>query len=544
MAEKFIEEERDDKAVYYLRRASTGVGNVMTKINALGMLAYRYVVLGDIEMSDLALYELLSLNPKSPQVYDMLMGNSFAKGDIDLFRFYLMEKTFLSGKPFYEELPDMILPVKSFIQPFFDSIKAETHRFSTKQTRVASSIGKALVSLNQGDYEQCLQELDKVQLNLTSLDTERIFLLVKAKCCYLMGKTSEISAMLDRAWAIEPNDIIIQSYVLLYTDKKYDDDFVEEFVELASEIEFVDSDLVAELVRTLVQVGKLEDGLELVESFLQYSPCSRNCLHLKGVIAYNLGDLYMAIQVFDKLNNLFGDYTNASCYLKVIRGIDQKTKIKMGEFEIEGLDEYFKTQLMKVQKVDDIMDGTHLDSDVEDGISWLLNTCIYDAQVMSKLEEIASLGNKKFTEFLVRRLLFGGTFLAPIKQVIIYILMRYGNLKSLNLVDGGKFRNVEIRYPDCWRSDGVDEVGKIAYSRAVGYAVAKCQTYDTKSLADACDKINAKILQNGVIIEESNMYTRLILESAQDSNIHIDNTSPWLQVDMEEYNSLVQNLLI
>ena len=46
-----------------------------------------------------------------------------------------------------------------------------------------------------------------------------------------MGKTSEISAMLDRAWAIEPNDIIIQSYVLLYTDKKYDDDFVEEFVE-------------------------------------------------------------------------------------------------------------------------------------------------------------------------------------------------------------------------------------------------------------------------------------------------------------------------
>ena len=90
----------------------------------------------------------------------------------------------------------------------------------------------------------------------------------------------------------------------------------------------------------------------------------------------------------------------------------------------------------------------------------------------------------------------------------------------------------------------MDEVGKIAYSRAVGYAVAKCQTYDTKSLADACDKINAKILQNGVIIEESNMYTRLILESAQDSNIHIDNTSPWLQVDMEEYNSLVQNLLI
>ncbi len=541
LAEKFIEDEREDKAIYYLRRA-VNKGDTAIKAKALGMLAYRYVVLDDIEMSDKALYELLSINPKSPRVYDMLLGNAFGKGDIDLFRFYMQEQTKLSGKPFCEDLPELIMPVKSYIQSFFDSIRAKSHGFSTKQTRAASAIGKALAYLHQGDWDNCMQELDKAQNNIGSDEAQRVFLLVKAKCSYLMGQTQNVASMLDKAYQFEKDNLITQSYMLLYTDKKYDDDFVSHFGQLAHNTEIYDSDIVVELVRMFLGIGKLEVGQEIVDIYLKEEPLNRRYLRLKGVLCYNLGDIEGAVKAFNKLNCLYGDYTDARCYLKVAKGLGHKINAKMHEFHIDGMDEYCKKQVLKVEGLSDVLDNKILDSDMVDWMSWLFNSCQYDEAVRDKIEEIALSRYKRFRRFLERRLLVGESYITNIKQDILYILIRYYSVKSVRYIDGSKFRKVDVYYPNNWWY--MDNSAQIAYSRAVTYAIVGCGEYDVKRLVTACEKINEKILQNGVIIEKSNMLTRLILESLQDKNIYIDNRSPWLQVDMEEYNSLVQNLLI
>lgn len=550
LVDKFLEDGREDKAIYYLRRIVDN-DDSPHKVKALVRLAHRYLMLDDVDMADKALLHILTFYPRTPEAYDMMMGNAFIKGDIQLFNHYLQEKRKEFGiaqdtelEDFDNEMPDIILPqTTDIVQTIFGKNMSGHMRFSTKQSRTATSIGQALTYLRQGDFEKCLNQLDLVEDKIASDYMQWVFLITKARCCYQMGKTQDVPDMLNRAYKINPNNMLVMGYMLLYTDKKYDEKFVSRFFEIASNNEFVEKDIVVELVRMFCDMRKSELGLTLVNICLRREPYNRLYLRQKGVILYNIGDNVNAIKTFDLINYLYGDYTDIKFYLKVAKSLDQKIKVEMSEFNIAGLDEYYKDMLSKLKSLDDILDEKkNLNSDFVYCVEWLFNSCNFDQSVADKLVEIGSWKLKNFCRLLFEKMVLGDGYLARIKQELAYILINFYTMRSIRYVESGKFHNVLMVYPKSW--EYMDEMCKSAYSRAVSYAIISCGVQDVQNLSNVCQKIIDKMVQNSVIIESSNMLARLILESAQNDEIHIDKDLSFLQVDMQAYNAFVQSLMI